>query len=137
MTVNTATQDMDWLLNDLTERVAGADRAVLLSADGLLMGRSSNLRRTDAEHLSAAASAFHSLSRGTGRHFGGGEVYQTVVEMQHGYLLVSAAGQNACLALLTTAEADLGMIAYELNLLVTKVSTHLATTARTSDAKSA
>lgn len=127
--------DLDWLLNDLVERVRGADRVVMLSADGLLMARSKNLVKPDAEHLAAAASAFHSLARGTGRHFGGGDVYQTVVEMQNGYLLISAAGRNACLALLTTVEADLGMIAYEMNMLVIKMGRHLATMSRSEPAE--
>jgi predicted regulator of Ras-like GTPase activity (Roadblock/LC7/MglB family) len=118
---NTALNELDWLLNDLVKRVAGVDRAVVLSADGLLIGRSGNLSEADAEHLSAVASAFQSLARGTGRHFGGGHVRQTLVEMDHAYLFVTAAGQGACLALLAGESADVGMIAYEMNLMVKRV----------------
>jgi len=118
---NTALKELDWLLNELVRRVAGADRAVVLSADGLLIGRSSNLSEPDAEHLSAVASAFQSLARGTGRHFGGGQVRQTLVEMDHAFLFVTAAGHGACLALLAEEQADVGMIAYELNLMVKQV----------------
>lgn len=49
--------ELDWLLDDLVNRVVGADRAVVLSADGLLIGRSANLADGDAEHLCAVASA--------------------------------------------------------------------------------
>src|ERR671934_1055148 len=98
MTVRPNVSELDWLLDDLVERVVGADRAVVLSADGLLMGRSRNLSKADAEHLSAVASAFQSLARGTGRHFGGGQVRQTLVEMDHAFLFVIAAGRGACLA---------------------------------------
>jgi predicted regulator of Ras-like GTPase activity (Roadblock/LC7/MglB family) len=118
---NTALKELDWLLDDLVRRVAGADRAVVLSADGLLIGRSSNLSEPDAEHLSAVASAFQSLARGTGRHFGGGQVRQTLVEMDHAFLFVTAAGHGACLALLADEQADVGMIAYEMNLMVKQV----------------
>lgn len=121
----TTTSELDWLLDDLIKRVAGAQRAVVLSSDGLLIGRSRELAREDAEHLSAVASGFQSLARGTGKHFGGGNVRQTVVEMDNAFLVVTAAGQGACLALLTRADADMGMVAYEMNLLVKKVGSFL------------
>lgn len=118
---NTALNELDWLLNELVKRVVGVDRAVVLSADGLLIGKSSNLDEADAEHLSAVASAFQSLARGTGRHFGGGQVRQTLVEMDHAFLFVTAAGHGACLALLADESADVGMVAYEMNLMVKRV----------------
>lgn len=118
---NTAVNELDWLLNELVKRVAGVDRAVVLSSDGLLIGRSSNLTEADGEHLAAVASAFQSLARGTGRHFGGGQVRQTLVEMDHAFLFVTAAGHGACLALLANETADVGMIAYEMNLMVKRV----------------
>ncbi|GAB3436993.1 roadblock/LC7 domain-containing protein [Actinophytocola sediminis] len=118
---STALNELDWLLDELVKRVTGADRAVVLSSDGLLIGKSSGLDDADAEHLSAVASAFQSLARGTGRHFGGGEVRQTLVEMDHAFLFVTAAGQGACLALLADESVDIGMIAYEMNLMVKRV----------------
>jgi predicted regulator of Ras-like GTPase activity (Roadblock/LC7/MglB family) len=119
--VNPAANELDWLLDELVKRVAGADRAVVLSSDGLLIGRSSSLSDDDGEHLSAVASAFQSLARGTSRHFGGGDVRQTLVEMDHGFLFVTSAGQGACLALLAEETVDVGMIAYEMNLMVKRV----------------
>jgi predicted regulator of Ras-like GTPase activity (Roadblock/LC7/MglB family) len=52
--------ELNWLLEDLIQRVVGARHAVVLSADGLLLGRSAGLSRDDSEHLSAMASAFQS-----------------------------------------------------------------------------
>jgi predicted regulator of Ras-like GTPase activity (Roadblock/LC7/MglB family) len=127
---NTGVSELDWLLDDLVKRVAGADQAVVLSADGLLMGRSVNLSEEDAEHLSAVASALQSLARGTGRHFGGGNVRQTMVEMDHAFLFVTAAGSGACLALLAGENADMGMVAYELNLMVKRVGAVLTAAPR-------
>lgn len=127
---NAGVSELDWLLDDLVKRVAGADRAVVLSADGLLIGRSGNLTEEDAEHLSAVASAFQSLARGTGRHFGGGQVRQTMVEMDHAFLFVTAAGHGACLALLATEDADMGMVAYEMNLMVKRVGAVLTAAPR-------
>lgn len=130
MTVKASPKEMDWLLEDLVQRVSGVDRAVLLSSDGLLMGRSQSLTQPDAEHLSAVASAFQSLARGTGKHFGGGDVHQTVVEMQRAFLMVTAAGKGACLAVMAAQDSDLGMIAYEVNRMVTRVGTYLASKPR-------
>lgn len=130
MTVRSGVTELDWLLDGLVEGVAGADRAVVLSSDGLLLARSSNMSTPDAEHLSAVASAFQSLSRGAGRHFGGGDVRQTVVEMEHAFLLVTAAGTGACIALLATEDADLGMLAYETNLMVSRVGAFLSSAPR-------
>jgi len=121
MTVNTNIGEMDWLLDELVDRLAGSERVVLLSADGLLIGRSGNLPIADAEHLSAVCSGFQSLARGAGQQFGGGQVRQTVVEMEEYFLVITAAGRGAFLALLASAAADMGMVAYEMNLLVKKV----------------
>lgn len=129
----TATAGMDglnWLLDDLVRRLAGAEDAIVLSSDGLLLGRSAALVREDGEHLAAMASAFRSLSRGVGAQFGKGAVHQTVVELEYGYLVVTEAGDGACLALLASAHADLGMVAYEMNVIVQQVGGSLSASPR-------
>ena len=113
--------NLTWLLDDLVERVPTARQAVVLSADGLMMGASTGLARDDAEHLSAMAAGFQSLAKGASRHFRAGPVRQTVVEMEAAFLFVTAAGQGACLAVLATSDADLGLVAYEMAMLVTRV----------------
>lgn len=121
---------LNWLLDDLVARVAGAERAVVLSADGLVVGQSRDLTKENSEHLAAMASAFHSLARGVGRHFGCGGVRQTVVELEHAYFVVTAAGSGTCLALLASENADMGMVAYEMALMVKQVGTHLVAAPR-------
>jgi uncharacterized protein len=113
--------NITWLLDDLVERVAHAQQAVVLSADGLLLGSTTRMQREDAEHLSAMAAGFQSLAKGASRHFNAGPVRQTVVEMQEAFLLVTAAGTGACLAVLVGSSADLGLVAYEMALLITRV----------------
>ena len=90
--------DLNWLLDNLVERVVDARHAVVLSADGLLIGKSDGLSRDDSDQLSAMASAFQSLARGAGRHFGGGQVRQTIVEMEHAFLFVTGISDGSCLA---------------------------------------
>ncbi|MBB4933815.1 putative regulator of Ras-like GTPase activity (Roadblock/LC7/MglB family) [Lipingzhangella halophila] len=133
MTTNNAARDLDWLLDELVERAVGTRCAILLSADGLLLGRSQELAKEDAEHLSAVASAFQSLARGTGRQFDGGKVLQTVVEMERAYLFVTSAGSGACLSLIAEENSDVGLIAYEMNVMVQQVGKFLDAAPRPTD----
>jgi predicted regulator of Ras-like GTPase activity (Roadblock/LC7/MglB family) len=121
---------LDWLLDDLVRRVAHITKAVILSQDGMTLGASQTLARDDAEHLAALAAGFQSLARGTSRHFGGGAVRQTVIEMESGFLLVTAAGSGTCLAVITGPGADLGLVAYEMAVLVRRSGEHIRVNTR-------
>lgn len=127
---STKSSRLGWLMDDLIDRIAGASHAILLSADGLLLARTADIGQADAEHLAAVGSAYRSLSHGTGRHFGLGLVHQTVVEFAQAYLVVTEAGDGACLAVLTQEDADLGLVAYEVNRVVNQVRPHLASPPR-------
>ncbi|GAA4127322.1 roadblock/LC7 domain-containing protein [Actinomadura keratinilytica] len=118
--------ELSWLLDNLVQRVAKVQNAVVLSSDGLRIASSSGLEAEQSDHLSAVAASFQSLARGAGESFGGGPVRQTIVEMESAFLFVTAAGQGACLAVLADAGADLGVIAYEMAMLVTRVGQHLS-----------
>ena len=130
MTQPDAARGLGWLLDDLVQRVPAARQAVVLSVDGLLMGASQGVSRADAEHMSAIAAGFQSLARGAGRHFQAGSVRQTIVEMESAFLFVTAAGQGACLAVLADANSDIGLIAYEMAMLVKRVGQNLSTPMR-------
>jgi predicted regulator of Ras-like GTPase activity (Roadblock/LC7/MglB family) len=111
--------ELGWLLDDL-----------VLSNDGLVTGTSTGLRREDAEHLAAVSSGLHSLAKGSGRHFGAGQVRQTMIEFEDAVLFVTAAGPGSCLCVLSAAEADIGQLAYEMTLMVNRVGEHLAVAER-------
>jgi predicted regulator of Ras-like GTPase activity (Roadblock/LC7/MglB family) len=87
---------------------------------------SHGLAREDGEHLSALAAGVQSLARGTGRHFHGGEVRQTIVEMEHAFLFIITAGKGTCLAVLTSADPNVGLIAYEMAMLVRRMGKYIA-----------
>jgi predicted regulator of Ras-like GTPase activity (Roadblock/LC7/MglB family) len=125
--------DLAWLLDDLVGRVKQAEHAIVLSVDGLLVASSKGLGRDDGEHLSAMASGIQSLARGAGKRFGGGPVQQTIIEMRSSFLFVTAAGHGACLAVLASEDADVGLIAYEMAMLVTRAGKFLAAPARAGD----
>ncbi|MBX6389077.1 MAG: roadblock/LC7 domain-containing protein [Frankia sp.] len=118
-------ENMSWLLNNLVKKVPEVTFAIALSSDGLLLATSAGMDRATADQLAAVASGFNSLARGAGRFFGGGNVRQTIVEMEQGFLFVTAVGDGACLAILSSPGADIGLIAYEMALLVTRVGEFL------------
>lgn len=122
--------ELDWLLDDLVARVVYISRAVILSRDGLTIGSSARLSKEDADHLSAAAAGFQSLAKGVGRHFGGGPARQIIIEMEAEFLFVTAAGEGSCLAVLAASSADVGLVAYEMAVLVKRVGEHLAVNPR-------
>src|SRR5580658_10213139 len=119
-----------WLVDDLVARAAYVEKAAVLSRDGLVLAASAALSREDAEHLSAMAAGLASLANGGARHFGIGQVHQIVIEMDEGFLFVTAAGEGSCLAVLAGRQADVSLIAYEMALLVKQVGRHLAAGSR-------
>lgn len=121
---------LDWFLDDLIARAAHVQKAVILSRDGLTAGTSATLSREDSEHLSALAAGLQSLATGGALHFGAGQVHQTVIEMDRGYLFVTAAGEGSCLAVLADSQADVGLVAYDMALMVKQLGRHLAVDSR-------
>jgi uncharacterized protein len=124
------TGQLSWLLDNLVTQVEHVQQALILSRDGLVVAASQGLTREDGEHLSALAAGVQSLARGAGEHFHGGEVRQTIVEMEYAFLLVSTAGKGTCLAVLTSAEPNVGLVAYEMAMLVRRMGKYLGSDSR-------
>ncbi|MGW0197271.1 roadblock/LC7 domain-containing protein [Nonomuraea sp. NPDC003201] len=130
----TSGTDLNWLLDDLVGRVKEVEHAIVLSSDGLLMASSAAMQRTDGEHLSAVASGLQSLAKGVSDHISGGPVRQTVVEWKNQFLIVTMAGERACLAVLCAQNADIGLVAYEMAMMVARVGQYLTSGARNAEA---
>src|SRR6516162_2642057 len=118
-------EQLGWLLDNLVSRVANVSQALVLSRDGLVVAKSRGMSQEQADHLSALAAGVHSLARGTGQQVGGGQVRQTIIEMESAFLFVMAAGRGTCLAVLASAGTNLGVMAYEMAMLVRRMGTHL------------
>ena len=131
------TGQLGWLLDNLVDQVEHVQRALVLSRDGLVVAASRRLTPEDSEHLSALAAGLQSLARGTGRHFRAGEVRQTIIEMESAFLFVIAAGQGTCLAVLTSADPNVGLIAYEMAMLVRRMGKYIAAEPRFPDQETA
>jgi predicted regulator of Ras-like GTPase activity (Roadblock/LC7/MglB family) len=127
------TGQLSWLLDNLVNQVEQVEQAIILSRDGLVVASSRGLTREDSDHLSALAAGLQSLARGAVEHFSAGYVRQTIIEMEKAFLFVIAAGKGTCLAVLTAAEPNVGVIAYEMAMLVRRMGKHLAAEPRFPD----
>lgn len=123
-------RNLDWVVSKFVDEVHSAAHAILVSADGLLMAASKSIPYDRAEQVSAVSSGLASLAVGAARLFDGGAVLQTVVEMQHGYLLLMSVGDGSHLAVLTEDSADIGQVGYEMALLVDRVGRMIQAQAR-------
>lgn len=130
MTDTNSGTKLSWLLDGFVSDVRDAKHAVVLSNDGLVIARSSDLDRDTSDKLAAAASSLRSIAKGVSRDFDLGPVNQNHVEMQHGLLFVSAAGNGASLAVLTSAEPDVEEVAYQMGRLITQVGSFLSAAPR-------
>jgi predicted regulator of Ras-like GTPase activity (Roadblock/LC7/MglB family) len=137
MQASTTKDQLGWLLDNLVSRVANVNQALLLSRDGLVVARSQSMSREEGEQLSAIAAGLQSLARGAGQQVGAGEARQTIVELDSAFLFVMAAGQGTCLAVLASTEANLGVMAYEMAMLVRRMGMHLTAPPRHPDHRSA
>ena len=123
-------RSLDWLVTRLVDEVPDVAHAILLSADGLLMAASTSIPSERAEQVAAVSSGLASLAVGASRLFDGGVVLQTIVEMEHGYLMLMSVGDGSNLAVLTQESADIGQVGYEMALLVDRVGRMVQAQAR-------
>ncbi|SDK16091.1 hypothetical protein SAMN05421874_105347 [Nonomuraea maritima] len=111
-------RDVNWLVSGFVDEVPGVAHAVVVSADGLPMAFSHGFPKDRADQLAAIASGLVSLTQGSARVFEGGEVVQTIVEMQRGLLLVMSISDGSSLAVLAAPDCDMGLVAYQMTILV-------------------
>lgn len=111
-------QDLNWLVTNFVDRVPDVAHAVVVSSDGIPLAFSAGFPQDRADQLAAVTSGLASLTQGASRVFEGGIVVQTVVEMEAGVLVVMAISHGASIAVLASPTSDLGLIAYEMALLV-------------------
>ena len=119
--LTSSAQDLNWLITNFVGRVPAVAHAIVVSADGLPLAFSDGFPADRADQLVAVASGLSSLTQGAARVFEAGSVIQTVVEMDGGLLLVMAISNGSSLAVLAASDCDMGLVAYEMTLLVERV----------------
>ncbi|MFI6350674.1 roadblock/LC7 domain-containing protein [Streptomyces sp. NPDC050560] len=128
--------DLGWMLRPLVE-IPGVRHAVVVSEDGLRLGHASaeggaELGVDDAEKLAAASAALAMTGRSTSALLYGADVRvrQQLVETDQGFILFTSAGVGAHLGVVTGPDADMGLVAQQMQLLVVRIGDKLSSLPR-------
>lgn len=114
-----------WLLDNFVKTVPGSRHTLVVSADGLLMAMSDNLDRTSGDQLAAIVAGLSSLTRGAARQLQAGDVRQAIVEMDELFLFLMSVSNGSVLAVVADTTCDVGLIGYEMAMLVSRTETTL------------
>ena len=117
--------NVNWLVNSFVQQVPGVTEAVVVSSDGLPIAASAGLDRDAVDRFSAVASGLIGLSYGAAGRFGGGAVNEVIVEMEHAFLFVTGISDGSLLAVVADESADIGLVGYEMAVLVEKAGATL------------
>ena len=113
-------RNLNWLVGNFAKATPGVAHAMVISADGLPVAISERLDRARADQLAAIGSGVASLTIGASRCFGGGLVKQCVVEMEGGFMFIMSISDGSCLAVLAALNCNVGVVAYEMAVLVAR-----------------
>lgn len=101
-------QDIRQALEGLNASSADIEASALISIDGLLID-SVMPQGMDEDRIGAMSAALLSLGERTARELGRGRLERVLVQGENGYVIMTAAGEEAVLTVLTKAEVKLGL----------------------------
>ena len=105
-----------WTVSRFAAETAGVADAIAVSSDGLLIAVSRPDDRASSERLAAIVSGLTSLAGGASGHYGLGPLRKVIIDMEDGQLVVTSIGSGCVLGVVTTKDAKLGNVAYEMTL---------------------
>ncbi len=117
--------DFRWLLDSFVHSTPEVRHTLVVSTDGLLMAMDADLDRTSGDQLAAIVAGLSSLNRGAARQLGGGEVRQSIVEMDGLFLFLMSISDGSVLAVVAGPTCDVGLVGYEMALLVSRTEASL------------
>jgi len=124
-TMSTEAANFNWLLDNFVKSVPDVRHTLVVSADGLLMAMSDDLDRTSGDQLAAIVAGMSSLTRGAARQLDAGEVRQAIIEMDSMFTFLMSVSDGSVLAVVADAARDIGLIGYEMALLVSRTESTL------------
>ncbi len=113
-------EDTSWVLTPLLD-LPHVIHAAVISGDGLIEGRSPELKRDAAEGVAAMLSALQGAARTTTAAFAGtyeARLRQTVIESDHGWVLAIPAGENTTLAVFAGPDVNMGVVTHHMQVQV-------------------
>ncbi len=124
-TLSAEAANFSWLLDNFVKSVPDVRHTLVVSADGLLMAMSDDLDRTQGDQLSAIVAGMSSLTRGAARQLGAGDVRQAIIEMDAMFMFLMNISDGSVLAVVADASCDVGMVGYEMAMLVSRTEATL------------
>ena len=118
-------RNLNWLVSNFVERVPGVKEATVVSSDGLLIALSDGLDRSSGDRLAAVSAGLLSIAKGGSSPIGGGRVHEVIVEMDKAMLFVMRVSDTSVLAVTTERPCDVGLVGYEMAVLVEKCASAL------------
>src|SRR5260221_7334576 len=118
--------DFTWMVARFANETAGVVDAIAVSSDGLLIAVSSAQDPGASERLAAVVSGMTSLAAGAAGNYGLGALNKVIIDMEGGYLLIARIGNGAVFGAVTTQDAKLANVAYEMTLFANRVGTVLS-----------
>ena len=125
MTLSDQAKNVNWLMVNFVRTTPGVEQAVAVSSDGLLIAMSTQLERAAADKMAAIITGIRALSHGAANELAKGHVLQAIVEMDRAFLFVSAISGGSTLGVVAERGCDLGLVGYEITLLVERVGSQL------------
>jgi len=125
MALSDKANNVNWLMANFVRSTPGVEQAVAVSSDGLLIALSSHLERAAADKLAAIITGMRALAHGAAGEMAKGQVMQVLVEMANAYLFVAAISGGSTLGVVSARDSDLGLVGYEITLLVERVGAQL------------
>jgi predicted regulator of Ras-like GTPase activity (Roadblock/LC7/MglB family) len=119
-------RDFNWLLVQFVEKTDGVREAIAVSSDGLLLAASAGRNRNNVEQFAAIVSGLTSLANGAALCFEYDHVEQMIIEMSGGFMFVSAIGDGSALGVLADRNCDVGLVGYEMTLLLNRAGSALS-----------
>jgi uncharacterized protein len=97
------------ILSDLNGSSADIEASSVVSSDGLMMA-SLLPAGLEEDRIGAMTAAMLALGSRTAEELGRGQLEQVLVKGARGYVLLTSAGSDAVLAVMTKANAKLGLV---------------------------
>ena len=126
MTLSEQANNVNWLMASFVRSTPGVEQAVAVSSDGLLIALSSQLERASADKMAAIITGMRALAHGAANELTKGQVMQVLVEMQSAYLFISAISGGSTIGVVSARDCDLGLVGFEITLLVERVGAQLS-----------